>query len=127
MKKEEKRSYVFKLQRRAEETTSDLMQYYKDGSIDLGKLQIHWIGNCGERNIYTSKAVKVPYKTAYGTFPVLLVNPPSQLILEEPIILSLKITNASPNTFNFKFSVDDEANAIAINALSLQVRLYFHV
>lgn len=52
-----------------------------------------------------------------------LLNAPSQLILEEPTIITLKITNMTPKQYNLKLYIDElETQTIGIYAISIQVK-----
>ena len=125
MKQGDKRSYIYKLKRKTEVTSDDLLQYYKAGNIDLGRVQIFWTGNFGEKNTFNTKSITSPYQQSAEAFSSKLFNAPTQLILEEPIILNLRITNMSANAYALRLYVNEtETKTIAINALSHQVINY---
>ena len=119
----DKRSYTNVLKRTKEVTSEELLQYHKNGVIELGRLHIVWINAFGEQNIYSPKSIFALHSASAEVFSLKLVEAPTQLYVEEPRTVTLRITNVSPSVFRLKFYIkEDETKTIAINALSHQVK-----
>lgn len=119
----DKRAYAFVLRRKKEVTPEDLLQSYKLGGTELGRLQVTWVGNFGEKNSFFSRSISVAQYTTGEFFTVRMVNPPEKLFVEEPHAIALRLTNTTPNVFRLKLYVkEDESKTLGINALSHQAR-----
>ena len=124
MRTEEKRAYSYVLRRIKDITLDDFLQYYKHNAVELGKLQITWVTSFGEKNVCYSKSISAPFSSPNENFFTRLINTPCQLVIEEPVTITLRITNTTPNFFRLKFYVKEtETKAIGINALSHQVAI----
>jgi len=123
LKTGDKRSYIVKLKKKTELTKDDLHKYYEKKSVELGKMEITWIGSFGDRDIFHTDTFV--YKQKEGVvelFSAKVVNPPSQLILEEPLTLTVRITNMSKEQYSLKIGVNkDDTKAIAINSFTPKV------
>jgi len=107
------------VKRKFEETPEELRGYHNAKIIALGAFQVTWISSFGEKNVSNIGNINTKYNGAMERFLVRILNMPEVLYLEEPKLLSLKITNLLPITFRFKLYISDEkTKSIMINALS---------
>ena len=113
-----KRSYIFELKRIKEETTEDIYRYCKDKQLDLGSIRIVWVNTFGEKNIYYTKSIMAKYDPNERFF-IKILNPPEKLYVEEPQIISIKISNVSAEPMNLQLRVNEsETKTIKINSIS---------
>jgi hypothetical protein len=122
IKNGDKRSYIFEVKRKFEETPEDLREYYNTKIIILGTFQVTWINSFGEKNTSNIGSINSKYNPMAERFLIKILNKPEVLYFEEPKLLSLKITNLLPIAFKLKLYVfDDKTKSIMINALSVIV------
>ena len=123
MNANDKRSYIFELKRIKEETTEDIFRYCKDQQLDLGSIRIVWINAFGEKNIYYTKSIMAKYDPNERFF-IKILNPPEKLYVEEPQIISIKISNVSAESLNLQLHVNEsETKTIKINSISKAVSM----
>jgi len=116
----DKRSYLVKLKKKTEISIEDLLSYYKLGFTELGIMNLTWISNFGERNQFFTKTICYQYPiNMMQVFTTKLINAPKSLILEEPIALTVKVLNVSPNAYKLRVYISDiETKSITINSIS---------
>jgi len=123
LKTGDKRSYIVKLKKKTELTKDDLHKYYEEKSVKLGGMKITWIGSFGDRDtFYTDTLVYKQKEGVAELFTVKVVDPPSQLILEEPLTLTVRVINMSKGQYSLKIGVNEnDTKAIAINSFTPKV------
>lgn len=122
LKSGDKRSYIFEIKRASEETPEELRENYNRKIVELGVFKIVWINSFGERNVCNISSIQAKYEGFKERFSIRVLNTPEVLYLEEPKLLSLKITNLLPVAHQLRLYVaDDKTKSIMINALSQTV------
>ena len=92
----DKRSYIVKLKKKTEVTIDDLQKYSKTNKVELGKMKIVWISEFGEKNIYSTDPMAYDFKSdGAKAFIIKLKDPPTKLVIEEPLMVSMMVTNMS--------------------------------
>lgn len=125
LKAGDKRAYITKLKKKSDVTVDDFLKYYKQKCVDLGRMEVTWVGSLGDRDTFCTETFAHECRPgAAEVFAAKIVSAPKELVVEEPLTLTVRVTNVSMESYVLKVSVNEaETRTIAINSFSPKVLL----